>query len=82
MGGPINAIPLGIGCGVSGSRSIQRRRGSAAWVDLKDLWRACGTTEWVAEKVPIPRKLDERNIAGAEARRLFCCVCGTTEVVP
>jgi hypothetical protein len=26
--------------------------------------------------------MPERQTSGAKARRLFCCICGTTEVVP
>jgi hypothetical protein len=30
----------------------------------------------------IPCEKSEKHTAGAKAQRLFCCICGTTEVVP
>jgi hypothetical protein len=35
-----------------------------------------------AEKGRLSSDMPERHTSGAKARRLFCCICGTTEVVP
>jgi len=35
-----------------------------------------------AEKGQFVGRIGEKHTPGAEARPLFCCVCGTTEVVP
>jgi hypothetical protein len=41
-----------------------------------------GMTEQAAEKGLIQSCTNEKQIAGAEAHHLFCCVCGTAEAVP
>jgi hypothetical protein len=39
-------------------------------------------TSWAAEKASIAWFLCQGDPPGAKAQRLFCCVYGTTEVVP
>jgi hypothetical protein len=44
--------------------------------------RASGAFEEIAESCDIRYSWRERHLAGAEAQRSLCSICGTTEVVP
>jgi hypothetical protein len=41
-----------------------------------------GTTLEATEKLADSGKSGGKHPSGAKARHLFCCICGTTEVVP
>jgi hypothetical protein len=41
-----------------------------------------GTTSQAAEKLEDSGKSGGKHPSGAKAQHLFCCICGTTKVVP